>query len=269
MFYLLLLRLKTFTVDLKTNTKLINYYLTLIKIHHKYFIKNYQPTHWENLTQDEQKRIIEQKLLDRQEEILKARLEINKFFCLHRKFCPTPAFFLVSTINTSTVVPNTTNLVPNAEFTTEEYNPKTNQTDNEDFIDWGKCPQPEPNTPNLHKHSRQPPKPKNSLAKVTKVVESPTDLATRVQQMNFKRIEQVETTSSDSIELDNPPPSLDAAQKPPTPLEDKESLPSHQQELKRQEAIQYLRKDARQQPRQVGQSSGDSLSSERPTPCQI
>lgn len=72
-------------MDIKTNAKLIKHYLSVLKLRREDFIKNYRPTHWENLTPNEQKRIIEQKLLDRQEELLKARLEINKFLRIHRE----------------------------------------------------------------------------------------------------------------------------------------------------------------------------------------
>lgn len=37
-----------------------------------------------------------------------------------------------------TTSPNTVDIVPNEGFTTEEYNPANDHTDNEDLIDWGK-----------------------------------------------------------------------------------------------------------------------------------
>ena len=71
-------------MDLKENTKLIRFYLSLLKIHRQEFIDNYQPSHWELLTSREQEAIIEQNLLDWQTEQLKAQITINNFFQQHQ-----------------------------------------------------------------------------------------------------------------------------------------------------------------------------------------
>ncbi|KNZ46480.1 hypothetical protein VP01_7228g1 [Puccinia sorghi] len=64
----------------------------------------------------------------------------------------------------------------------------------------------DPNALNSHNHSPPQLDQRNQLSKAKKETQSPTDLATRVQRMNFKRIEQAETTPEDLMEVDRPPP---------------------------------------------------------------
>ncbi|KNZ44148.1 hypothetical protein VP01_946g3, partial [Puccinia sorghi] len=123
-------------VNLLENTELIKHYLSVLKLRREEFIQNYQPTHWELLTPIERKKIINKNLANQQEEQIKAQLEINNFFCLHRKRKKTYLLKKMSATKITTL-PNTVNIVPNQGFTTEEYNPENDHTDNRDLIDWG------------------------------------------------------------------------------------------------------------------------------------
>ncbi|KNZ47296.1 hypothetical protein VP01_6534g1, partial [Puccinia sorghi] len=234
-----------YTLDLQTNAKLIKYYLSLLKLQQEEFIQNYQSTNWEKLTSIEQKEIINRNLLDQQNKQLEARITINNFFRLHREKkknryrAKSKSFqllnqeetleltitLLVSNINTKSNTISKAVISINKAFTTDKYNPEhdLNHHESEDLIDW------DPNAPNSQSRSPQPPEQRNQAAKATKIIESLTDLVTKVQQLNFKRIERAETTLDDSMEVDRPLTSLAATQRRPTPAEEEIQIITHQE----------------------------------------
>lgn len=128
-----------------------------------------------------------------------------------------------ATNNESTTISNTANIVTNEAFTTEEYNPKNNHTYNEDLIDW------DPNAPTSHNRSLPQPNQGKDQTAVAKIAGSPIDLANRIQKMNLKRIERAEANSDESMEVDPPPPSLAATQRPPTLSEDEVKIITHRE----------------------------------------
>ncbi|KNZ46046.1 hypothetical protein VP01_7607g1, partial [Puccinia sorghi] len=132
-------------LDLKENSELINYYLSILKIRREEFIRNYQPSHWESLTSDEQNRIMKQKLLDRKTEKIDLLINIKNFLRYHRKRKRICREENMSNNNSTPAIDNRkSTIAPKDAFTTNRYNPENNQhqdnTDNKnkDLIDWGK-----------------------------------------------------------------------------------------------------------------------------------
>ncbi|KAA1107876.1 hypothetical protein PGT21_015083 [Puccinia graminis f. sp. tritici] len=107
------MRIKASSVNLRENSELIQYYLRFLKLRKEEFIRNYKPTDWELLSQEERLQIAIARIHREQDDTLAAQLLINETLREYKEYKREQKLRMSASTTTASTNPNTSAGAPN------------------------------------------------------------------------------------------------------------------------------------------------------------